>query len=70
MNYGKLQVTYSGYLRQINRALGFKTKPWHGYVLYWSEDNIYDIHQILHVQLDDILDRDGLGFLSIAQIKK
>jgi hypothetical protein len=69
MNYERMKSVYIGSFRDMYLRLGGPDpKPWQGFILYWSEDNKYNITQLQHVKLDELVDRNGIGFLSASNI--
>ena len=69
MNYERMKSVYIGSFRDIYLRLGgIEPKPWHGIILYWSEDNKYNILQTQHVKLNELVDKNGIGFLSMKNL--
>lgn len=70
MNYEKMRKVYKGNFSQIYLRLGGDSpKPWEGIILYWVEDNKYNLLPLSRSALNDVIDKHGVGFVSKKQIK-
>lgn len=69
MNYDRMRAVWKGSFADMYLCLGGpQPKPWHGIVLFWSEDNKYNITQEQHVKLDELVEKNGIGFLNLKNL--